>query len=63
MDVKNFLIYYLEVYGTDTYGQGSTKSFKFAVGDILELQWNGPLKTFTTLKISTGEKYIEMIIP
>lgn len=46
----------LGIYGTDTYGQGTTKSFKYAIGDILELHWNGPQKKFTTHKVNTGEK-------
>ena len=49
---------YLEIYATDTYGQNTTKSFTYKDGDIIEFEWNGPLKKFTTTKISTGEKYL-----
>ena len=45
------------IYATDTYGQATQTTFKFTTGDLLELQWNGPLKTFTTIKESTGKKY------
>ena len=51
----------LEIWGTDTYGEGITKSFYFSTGDIIELEWNGPLKKFTTTKISTGEKYFVVL--
>ena len=53
-----FIFYkYLDIRGTDTYGQGATDSFTYNDGETIELEWNGPLKKFTTTKMSTGEKY------
>lgn len=48
--------YIIEIFSTDTYGQGSTYSFKFDLDDILELQWLGPKKRFTIQKVNSEEK-------
>lgn len=48
------MIYIEEIYGGSFYGQGETNSFNYAVGDLIELQWNGQKKKFTTVKMSNG---------